>query len=60
MLTGSLVELKKKSPRQVRVSSQEEIYYQLTTEITDLETGLIVWTKQQERARTAGKPIIGW
>lgn len=60
MLTGRLAEIKKTSPRQVRVSSQEEIYFQLTMEITDLQTGLICWTKQIERARTASKPIIGW
>jgi penicillin-binding protein activator len=60
MLSGSLVEIKKKSMKQVRVSSQEEIYFQLTMEITDLETGLIVWQKQFERARTASKPLIGW
>ena len=60
MLSGSLVEIKKKSMKQARVSSQEEIYFQLTMEVTDLETGLIVWQKQFERARTASKPLIGW
>ncbi len=60
MLTGSLTEIKKKSPKQVRVSKQEERYYQLTMEITDLESGLIVWTTQKERARTESKPLIGW
>jgi uncharacterized protein (TIGR02722 family) len=60
MLTGSLVEIKKESGRQVRVSAQEEIYYQLTMEITDLTTGLIVWTKQEERALTTSKPLFGW
>jgi len=58
MLSGSLVEIKKKSMKQARVSSQEEIYFQLTMEVTDLETGLIVWQKQFERARTASKPLI--
>lgn len=60
MLTGSLVELRKESPRQVRLSKQEEVYYQLTMEITDLETSLIAWTVQKERARGASKPVIGW
>lgn len=60
MLTGSLVEIRKESPRQVRLSKQEEVFYQLTMEITDLETGLIAWTTQKERARGASKPIIGW
>jgi uncharacterized protein (TIGR02722 family) len=60
MLTGSLVELKKEQPKSVRLSKKEEIYYQLTVEVTDLETGLIAWTEQKERARGASKPIVGW
>jgi uncharacterized protein (TIGR02722 family) len=60
MLTGSLVELRKDSPKGVRLSKQEEVYYQLTMEITDLETSLIAWTTQKERARGASKPILGW
>ena len=60
MLTGSLVEIKKTSPREARVSKQEEIFLQLTVELTDLQTGLLVWTKQAERARTIRKPLFGW
>ncbi len=60
MLTGSLIEIRKETPRQVRLSKQEEVYYQLTMEITDLETSLIAWTTQKERARGASKPILGW
>jgi uncharacterized protein (TIGR02722 family) len=60
MLTGSLVELKKTQPPQVRVSKTEEVYYQLTVEVTDLQTSLIAWTTQKERARTASRPLIGW
>ena len=60
MLTGSLVEIGNKSGRQVRVSRKEDIYYQLTMEITDLETGLIEVRKQVERMRRVSKPIIGW
>ena len=60
MLTGSLVEIENKQGREVRVAQESDIYFQLTTEITDLETGLIVWSKQNERARTASKPLIGW
>ena len=60
MLTGSLVELKKEAPKQVRLSRKEEIYYQLTIEVTDLQTGLIAWTQQKERARGASKPVVGW
>jgi len=60
MLTGSLTEMSKKSPRQVRVSRQEWKYYKLTVEVTDLETGLIVWTTEKEFQREASKPLIGW
>ena len=60
MLTGSLTEIATSSPRQVRVSKQEDVYYQLTVEITDLETGLIVLRKQKDRLRQASKPLIGW
>lgn len=60
MLTGSLIEIKKEEPRQVRLSKAEEVYYQLTVEITDLETSLIAWTAQKERARGGSKPVLGW
>ncbi len=60
MLTGSLVEMQKRTGRQVRVSKTELMYYQLTVEITDLETGIIVWDTQEEFARTAREPLIGW
>ena len=59
MLTGSLVEISRQSPRQARVSEQEDVSYQLTVEITDLETGLVVVRKQPDRMRTATRPIIG-
>lgn len=60
MLTGSLIEIRKEEPKQVRVSKSEEVFYQLTIEITDLQTGLIAWTTQKERARGASKPVVGW
>ncbi len=60
MLTGSLTEIEKNSPRQVRVSEKKDVFYQLTVEITDLETGVIELRKQVQRLRRASKPIIGW
>ncbi|NQU41515.1 MAG: hypothetical protein HQ523_16340 [Lentisphaerae bacterium] len=60
MLTGSLTEINSSSVRQVRVSKKEDIFFMLTCEITDLETGLIVLRKQVQRMRRARKPIIGW
>jgi len=60
MVTGSFVEIGARSAKQVRVSKKEDVYFQLTLEVTDLETGLIVLRKQQDRLRRASKPIIGW
>lgn len=60
MVSGSLVEMSSTSPRQARISKQQVKYYNLTFEITDLETGLIVWTAEEEFAREASKPLIGW
>ena len=60
MLTGSLISIGAESGRQVRVSKKKDAYYQMTVEVTDLETGLIVATTQKERLRRASKPLIGW
>ena len=60
MLTGSLTEIETKSGKQVRVSKKQDVYYQLTVELTDLETGLIEVRKQRDRLRRASKPIVGW
>lgn len=60
MLTGSIVEMKQSTPRQVRVSKTKQRYYQLTMEVTDLKSGLIAWTTQSEFARAERQPLIGW
>jgi curli biogenesis system outer membrane secretion channel CsgG len=60
MLTGSLTEMKQRSPRQVRVSKQKIRYYKLTLEITDLETSEIAWTTERDFARRVSEPLIGW
>ncbi len=60
MISGSLAEMESKSPRQVRVSSQQIMYYHMVIEVTDLETGLLVWSKPRDFAREISKPIIGW
>ncbi len=60
MITGSITELQAATGKQVRVSKKQDVYYQLTIEVTDIETGLIVLRKQHERLRRASKPIIGW
>ena len=60
MLTGALVEMQKQTGAQVRVSKTELMYYQLTIDITDLETGIVAWSTQKEFAREKREPLIGW
>ncbi len=60
MLSGALAEMKNRSGRQVRMSRKELNYYKLTMEVTDLTSGELVWTTEEEFARQASKPLIGW
>lgn len=60
MLTGSLIKISKDTPKQLSLSRKEQVYFQLTVEVTDIETGLIAWTTQKERVRGASKPVLGW
>jgi len=60
MFTGALVEMQKQTGAQVRVSKTELMYYQLTIDITDLETGIVAWSTQKEFAREKREPLIGW
>ena len=60
MLSGSLTEMRQTSQKQVRLSKQKLNYYKLTLEMTDLNTGELLWMDEQELARQASQPIIGW
>lgn len=60
MLTGSITEINAETGREVRLSKTEDVFYQLTIEITDLETGLIMVRKQQDRLRRKSRPVFGW
>lgn len=60
MLSGSLAQMTQETPKQVRISRQRMKYYKLTLEITDLESGLILWTTEEEFARNESLPLIGW
>jgi len=60
MLSGSIVEMRQSSPRQVRVSKTKLRFYQITIEVTDVQSGLISWTTQYEFARQERQPLIGW
>jgi PBP1b-binding outer membrane lipoprotein LpoB len=60
MFSGSLTEMEQETGRQVRLSKKQLNYYKLTSEITDLQTGELLWTSEEEFAREASKPLIGW
>lgn len=60
MVTGTLRSIKKKQPKQVRLTKKTLQYYSLTLELTDLQTGLIEWTDSTEIVRESSKPFIGW
>lgn len=60
MITGSFAKINKASGKQVRVSKKLFSYYKLTMEVTDVETGEMVWIAEHEIAREASKPLIGW
>ena len=60
ILSGTLRSIKKKQPKQWRISKKERIYYSLNLTMTDLKTGEIVYVDQAELAREASRPVIGW
>jgi len=60
ILSGTLRSIKKKQPKQWRLTKKERIYYSLDLTMTDLKTGEIVYADQAELTREASKPIIGW
>ena len=60
MITGSLIEISHDEAKGIRLKKDVDTYYQLTTEITDLETGLIYCRKQLDRLRRGSKPVLGW
>ncbi len=60
MLSGAFSEIGSQSGRQVRVSKKQDVYYQLTITLTDIESGLVVLRKQRDRLRRASKPLFGW
>ena len=60
ILSGTLRSIEKKQPRQIRLSKKRLIYYSMTLEMTDLETGELAWADDVEIARESSQPIIGW
>ncbi|MEW6079108.1 MAG: penicillin-binding protein activator LpoB [Thermodesulfobacteriota bacterium] len=60
IVSGTLRSIEKKQPKQVRLKKKTLMYYSLTLELTDLQSGLIEWTDQAEIVRESSKPFIGW
>ena len=60
ILSGTLRSIEKKQPRQWRLNKRTLVYYSMTLELTNLETGEISWADSVEIAREASRPIIGW
>lgn len=60
ILSGTLRSIKKKQPRQWRISKTELIYYSMNMELTDLQSGEITWADNVEIAREASRPVFGW
>lgn len=60
ILSGTLRSIAKEESRQWRLNKRELIYYSMTLELTNLETGEISWADNVEIAREASRPIIGW
>ena len=60
ILSGTLRSIEKKQPKQWRLNKRELVYYSMTLEMTDLETGEIAWADDVEIARESSRPIIGW
>jgi len=60
LISGTLRSIKKKQPKQFRLTKKTLQYYSLILELTDLQTGLIEWTDNVEIVRESSKPFIGW
>jgi len=60
ILSGALRSIEKKEPPHIRLTKKKMIYYSLNLELTDIDTGEIVWADKVELARESSRPIIGW
>ena len=60
MLTGRFTSIDRKEPKDIRLRRGRLLYYQLTLELTDLETNMIEWKDQVEILREGRTPVIGW
>lgn len=60
IMSGTLRSIEKKQPKQWRLKKKEMIFYSLNMDLTDVNSGEMVWADRIEIAREASTPIIGW
>ena len=60
ILTGRFTSIDRKEPKGIRLRKGRLLYYQLTLELTRIETNELVWKDNVELLREGRKPIIGW
>jgi len=60
ILSGTLRSIEKRQPKQWRLNKRKLVYYSMTLEMTDLQSGELVWADDVEIARESSQPIIGW
>ncbi|MDA0839813.1 MAG: hypothetical protein O3B01_26685 [Planctomycetota bacterium] len=60
ILSGRFTSIDRKEPKGIRLRKGRLLYYQLTLELTRLETNELVWKDNVEMLREGRKPIIGW
>ncbi len=53
-LTGELTSIRKKAGRKM------DLYFKITLNLVELETGLIRWAEEKEIRKAQKRPVIGW
>jgi len=60
IVSGTLRSIQKRQPAQWRLNKKRYTYYSMTLELTELETGELVWADSVELARELSQPILRW
>ena len=54
LLTGEITSIRKKAGRET------DLYFKITLNLVELETGLIRWAEEKEIRKGQKRPVIGW
>ncbi len=54
LLAGQITSIRKKAGRKT------DLYFQITLNLVDLETGLLAWAEEKEIRKEAKRPLVGW